>query len=134
MFKTRTKTSLTSTNSQTSSEGDFSGFELRPTDLGTYLNVFITIDPVLRPMDSPALSIESQESSEILKHSAAFVQQCKQKFPNRSVKATVIDIKGESVFITRFVLAAAAAATYFPACLWRAPRSKISLRTLHCSL
>ena len=52
-------------------------------------------------MDPPRLKFETQEPEDLINHSIIYINQCKVKFPKRNVKATVVDIKGESVFITR---------------------------------
>uniref|UniRef100_H2ZAP4 Coiled-coil and C2 domain-containing protein 2A n=1 Tax=Ciona savignyi TaxID=51511 RepID=H2ZAP4_CIOSA len=72
---------------------------------GTFLTIFVTLEPVLKPMDPPRLSFESQEDTELLAKCAVFMADCNKRYPTRNVKTTVIDIKGESVLITRFIRA-----------------------------
>nr|XP_018671326.2 coiled-coil and C2 domain-containing protein 2A isoform X3 [Ciona intestinalis] len=70
---------------------------------GTYLTIFVTLEPVLKPMDPPKLKFESQEDVSLLRRCVTYLADCNKRYPNRNVKTTVIDIKGESVLITRFV-------------------------------
>ena len=82
-------------------EYDRQGNQPQSRSFGTYLTVFVTLDPVLRPMDPPRLKFESQEKKELLQYAGEWVEGCREKFAKRPVKATVIDIKGEAVLIVR---------------------------------
>nr|CAB3228105.1 coiled-coil and C2 domain-containing protein 2A [Phallusia mammillata] len=70
---------------------------------GTFLSLFITLDPILKPAEAPRPKFESQENETTLKMCGLFMEECTKKFPNRNVKATVVDLKGEAVLITRYV-------------------------------
>ena len=68
---------------------------------GTYITFFATLDPILKPMEPTKHKFESQESESLLALSNAYATECKKKFPDRQLKTTVVDLKGESVFLTR---------------------------------
>ena len=70
---------------------------------GSYITLYITLDPILRPVEAVKGRFESKEEEEILSKCATFLAECHRKYPQRHVKTTVIDLKGESVLITRLV-------------------------------
>ncbi|XP_076825165.1 coiled-coil and C2 domain-containing protein 2A-like isoform X2 [Clavelina lepadiformis] len=70
---------------------------------GTYLTLFITLEPTLKPMDPVREKFASQEDELTLHMSATYLSLCNRKYPQRNVKTTVIDMKGESVLVTRYV-------------------------------
>jgi len=72
-----------------------------PETKGTFLTLFVTLDPILKPADAPRPKFESEEDEETLKLCSLFVDQCLRRSPTRHVKATVVDLKGEAVLITR---------------------------------
>lgn len=70
---------------------------------GSYLTVFVTLEPELSKLEPVPQKFETQEEQKLIDESIRFMQECRKKFPKRKIKTTVIDIKGESVFITRYV-------------------------------
>lgn len=70
---------------------------------GSFLTVFVTLEPQLIRPDPVPQKFETQEEQRLIDESLKFIQECKKKFPKRRLKTTVIDLKGESVFITRYV-------------------------------
>ncbi|XP_039261426.2 coiled-coil and C2 domain-containing protein 2A-like isoform X2 [Styela clava] len=75
---------------------------LQPTD-GSYIGIFVTLEPQLGRPEPVPQKFETQEDERLISESLKFEEECKKKFPKRRIKTTVIDIKGESVFITRYV-------------------------------
>ncbi len=69
----------------------------------TYLKFFITFVPLLQPPPMLSLKFDSTEDTKVLDTVDMWLFELEQKFPNRNYKATVIDLNGQSVFITRFV-------------------------------
>ena len=69
----------------------------------TYLKFFITFVPLLRPPSMLNLKFDSTEDTKILDSADQWLFELEKKFPNRNYKATVIDLNGQSVFITRYI-------------------------------
>lgn len=68
---------------------------------GTFLTLFITLDPILRPTDPIKDRFESKEDESLIDQCADFLALCHKKYPQRYVLTTVVNLKGESVLITR---------------------------------
>ncbi|XP_075249259.1 coiled-coil and C2 domain-containing protein 2A-like isoform X4 [Convolutriloba macropyga] len=70
---------------------------------GSYISLFATIEPPLAPAEPVKEQFESREDPELIRYAHEWQTALEKSFPKRSFVCIVVDIQGQSVFVSRYV-------------------------------